>query len=246
MSAPGWHVDPSGRHQHRWWDGAAWSDQVADNGVAGVDPLNATPPAGSPSALVGAVSPHAETILGRSRLFFESGGGMQRGAGWWAVTDEHRQPVARVWRDGRHATFCDDGGLPVLGASAILIGRGQDRSVSTLSVGAGGRQLATVSYVRAKNVTFRFKSGNERVLTMKLDLSGLMAKIEGAALFDGAKHQVATITEHDRERGGTTTHSWLLLDRDPQLAEPERSLVMASPLVLNCFLYSLGMDRQFS
>lgn len=63
---------------------------------------------------------------------------------------------------------------------------------------------------------------------------------------DRDKRQVAAITEHDRERGGTTTHSWLLLDRNPQLAEPERSLVMASPLLLNCFLYSLGMDRQFS
>lgn len=191
------------------------------------------------------MSPHAEAILGRTKLFFESGGGVQRGAGWWAVTDEHRQPVARVWRDGRRATFCDDDGVPVLGVSATLIGSGGDRSISGLSVGVGGRQLATVGYVRAKNVTFRFKSDNERVLTMKLKLAGLMARIDGAELFDSADRQVATITDHDREQAGTNVHSWLLVDRDPQLAEPLRSLVMASPLVINCFLYSLGLERQF-
>ncbi len=34
---PGWFPDPSGRHQFRWWDGAAFSDQVADGGVVGTD-----------------------------------------------------------------------------------------------------------------------------------------------------------------------------------------------------------------
>lgn len=41
VTAPvaGWYPDPSGRHQHRYWDGGAWSAHVADHGVAGVDPL---------------------------------------------------------------------------------------------------------------------------------------------------------------------------------------------------------------
>lgn len=34
-----WATDPAGRHQHRWWDGARWTEHVADNGVASVDPL---------------------------------------------------------------------------------------------------------------------------------------------------------------------------------------------------------------
>ena len=38
---PGWFRDPTGRHDHRWWDGAAWTGHVADAGVAGVDPLPA-------------------------------------------------------------------------------------------------------------------------------------------------------------------------------------------------------------
>jgi hypothetical protein len=36
---PGWFRDPTGRHDHRWWDGAAWTTHVADAGVAGRDPL---------------------------------------------------------------------------------------------------------------------------------------------------------------------------------------------------------------
>ncbi len=34
-----WAPDPSGRHQHRWWDGERWTEHVADNGNSGVDPL---------------------------------------------------------------------------------------------------------------------------------------------------------------------------------------------------------------
>jgi hypothetical protein len=39
-----WFADPSGRHQHRWWDGNVWTEHVADNGVVSVDtPLPAQP-----------------------------------------------------------------------------------------------------------------------------------------------------------------------------------------------------------
>ena len=33
----GWHRDPTGRHESRYWDGAAWTDHVADAGVSGRD-----------------------------------------------------------------------------------------------------------------------------------------------------------------------------------------------------------------
>lgn len=34
----GWYPDPTGRHQHRWWDGQRWSADVADHGVTTSDP----------------------------------------------------------------------------------------------------------------------------------------------------------------------------------------------------------------
>lgn len=38
-TSSGWHSDPTGRHEHRYWDGGSWSDHVADAGVVGHDEL---------------------------------------------------------------------------------------------------------------------------------------------------------------------------------------------------------------
>ncbi|HUQ62195.1 MAG TPA: DUF2510 domain-containing protein [Acidimicrobiales bacterium] len=35
---PGWHADPGGRHELRYWDGTAWTEHVSDRGTTGVDP----------------------------------------------------------------------------------------------------------------------------------------------------------------------------------------------------------------
>ena len=40
---PGWHPDPFRRHQTRYWDGGAWSEHVADNGVQSLDPPGDAP-----------------------------------------------------------------------------------------------------------------------------------------------------------------------------------------------------------
>jgi hypothetical protein len=42
-----WQPDPTGRHDHRYWDGSRWTEHVADVGVAATDPYEGThgPPA---------------------------------------------------------------------------------------------------------------------------------------------------------------------------------------------------------
>lgn len=41
----GWHPDPRGRHELRYFDGQAWTDHVSDQGATSRDPVNAaTPP----------------------------------------------------------------------------------------------------------------------------------------------------------------------------------------------------------
>jgi uncharacterized protein YxjI len=35
---PGWYPDPFGRHEHRWFDGVQWTDQVSSHGKQSVDP----------------------------------------------------------------------------------------------------------------------------------------------------------------------------------------------------------------
>ena len=39
-----WQPDPTGRHDHRYWDGTQWTDDVADAGVASKDPYEAVSP----------------------------------------------------------------------------------------------------------------------------------------------------------------------------------------------------------
>ena len=44
MSHPAdWYPDPTGRHEHRYYDGTAWTDHVSDGGVAGRDPVEGGP-----------------------------------------------------------------------------------------------------------------------------------------------------------------------------------------------------------
>ncbi len=35
-----WQPDPTGRHEHRYWDGSGWTDHVADGGVASTDAMD--------------------------------------------------------------------------------------------------------------------------------------------------------------------------------------------------------------
>jgi Protein of unknown function (DUF2510) len=37
---PQWAPDPFGRHEHRWWDGTAWTEHVANRGERTTDPPN--------------------------------------------------------------------------------------------------------------------------------------------------------------------------------------------------------------
>ncbi len=34
---PGWHPDPTGRHQYREWNGSRWTEHVSDYGRASID-----------------------------------------------------------------------------------------------------------------------------------------------------------------------------------------------------------------
>ena len=37
-TAAGWHPDPLGRHEHRYWDGSQWTEHVSSHGKQSVDP----------------------------------------------------------------------------------------------------------------------------------------------------------------------------------------------------------------
>ncbi len=41
---PDWYPDPAGRHEYRYWNGAAWTDDVASHGRQSTDPVHAREP----------------------------------------------------------------------------------------------------------------------------------------------------------------------------------------------------------
>lgn len=53
LPPPGWHNDPFGRFQHRYWDGARWTEHVATHGQPSLDPPVA---AGPPTVSAGPVT----------------------------------------------------------------------------------------------------------------------------------------------------------------------------------------------
>jgi hypothetical protein len=57
--AADWYPDPAGQHEFRYWDGAAWTDNVADRGQASVDPVE-TPSASSLDNPVERAVPNAQ------------------------------------------------------------------------------------------------------------------------------------------------------------------------------------------
>ena len=39
VTGAGWHADPTGRHESRYWDGTGWSSHVSSAGVTSLDPV---------------------------------------------------------------------------------------------------------------------------------------------------------------------------------------------------------------
>jgi len=78
----GWLSDPSGQHQHRYWDGAQWTDQVADNGVQATDAGAAdwAPPSAEGAAAAVAAGPVAVAVQAPTKVCRSCGAQTQTAA----------------------------------------------------------------------------------------------------------------------------------------------------------------------
>jgi hypothetical protein len=67
VSSPAaWQPDPTGKHDHRWWDGERWTEHVADAGQASVDPLETEIPPPSGEAPAGSADTSSSDVAGSS------------------------------------------------------------------------------------------------------------------------------------------------------------------------------------
>jgi len=264
VSTPGWHPDPTGRHQYRWWDGTTWTEGVANGGQVGSDPLAPAPPA---TAATGAAptpatpaerSPHADRILDQHTLRFRGGGGAGTSPRYWTVKDANGADIAKVWRRGHRARLCDLDGAPVLGARTRF---GRRRAGQRSGDVAFGRNVIGIdlldhqgqtwaersSYVAAIDVSWTFKAGGEKLLKAKIDRSALTgitssAPFRSVTLIGPDKQELGTITEEVAQgtRFDDDFRTWLHLERAPSLSDPLRSVVASMPLALLTYLYRVG------
>ena len=67
----GWHPDPLGRHEHRYWDGTQWTEHVSSNGKQAVDP----PVGASPVPTVKRAPEKIRADVGKAGASSQAGGG---------------------------------------------------------------------------------------------------------------------------------------------------------------------------
>lgn len=81
-SPASWHADPTGRHQLRYWDGTAWTDNVSDDGAQSTDHLPGAPPTARLAS---------EDVVVSAPMSFA--GSAQR---IWKITRSSDHPAAKV------------------------------------------------------------------------------------------------------------------------------------------------------
>ena len=88
MSEPGWHPDPTGRHEQRWWDGERWTEAVSTAGVGQVDAEGAQP------------AEPDRSVLQHATLTVDFGAtGLSGDGSWWVRQRDTAEPLGQVLVD---------------------------------------------------------------------------------------------------------------------------------------------------
>lgn len=227
---PGWHPDPFGRAALRYWDGTRWTEHVSTAGRSAVD----------------AIPEPDRSVLTEPALVFEYDS-PQTGDGWF-VWDPAGRLVARVTGSTGFSGFgpmqyrlVDPRGLPLL----VLDEGGPSRP--GLHVGDPfGRPLGTVrGWGTNERTRYDLVAGVAPVGAV--DMTTTRYTID-ATITDASDRQVAVLSKGIERVGAMRHRSWLSLTRDPELADPLRLLVAATPLAVHMDLFrrsigETGHDR---
>jgi hypothetical protein len=230
MADVGWHPDPSGRYEHRWWDGERWTEAVSTAGAAFTDPFGGEP------------AEPDRTMCERPQLAIDLGAGGLTGNGTWTVGERDGSATlgyVQVQRGKANTSLAVY--LVQDAAGHTLLDVRRPSGLQTEVVVADHRGLLVgKAKVRGSNVDVKAPGGPPgAVLTVAgAKVHGLTWSTTGFGGKDPGLPQlrlqvggtpVGAIDAVADEQGAAR---WLLLDRDPAMPEPLRTLVVAlAPVV---------------
>jgi hypothetical protein len=139
IGGAGWHQDPTGRHQHRYFDSTDWTEYVADDGRTGHDPVTHPPQGLWPPQLTfvfEAPGVPPWPVLdggGQTAAWVHVPTGIRIGPTTYTVSDPQGRQVLAVTQSGGVRA----GGLRVLGADNQEMGILRLPGISGGSASAG-------------------------------------------------------------------------------------------------------------
>lgn len=179
--AAGWHRDPSGRHEHRYFDGQRWTEHVSTGGRVGVDPVP-SPPVRTPGPSIAGM-PNVMAPGGATRRL--DGGSIAAAVGAGVVMLAAFMPWARVWVISASGIDGGDGwitlvlaGVGLLLSLMTIAGTAQPKAhIGTILLGLG---VGAVGLVDLSNVMDEPMA--EVGMGLWLTIAGAAAMVVGAAV----------------------------------------------------------------
>ncbi len=260
---PNWYPDPWGRHEHRYYDGANWTEHVASHGRQSVDPpggYSHTPTVDRPTEKVqrdvSRAGIEAGAVSGGGSLFTESVLVVNQKPKLieinqeFAVYDQHGRQIGAVRQVGQSAAkkvmrfvadvdqFMTHKFQVVDADGQVVLALTRPRKVmkSRMIVEAGnGQELGQIVQRNVLGkIRFSLESGGQQIGS----LNGENWRAWNFNLQDGAGREVARITktwEGLAKTMFTTADNYVVQIHEP-LPHPLHSLVIASALGIDTAL----------
>ena len=224
-----WHPDPTGRHEHRWWDGTRWTGMVSDGGVVDDDPAGTM------------VRPAVGSMLDAPSLVIDFNvTGYERDGEWKVYDRQADRPVGSMTIDhggltepARYVALDPEGRLLFsverpsrLGRLTVLVRDAQGRLLGRM-VSAPPRLLLLAPTTSDPGATEVVWATSSRPGRPPLGRRPPPVTVYPLVLHDGTPLGRLQAQGDTGGLFGTSVPYWFTLDREPGLQEPLRTRTLA-------------------